>query len=81
MTPNAEETTPDKAPDAPELDPRRVRENAGLDPSSMAALLGMSDFGYRAWEAGQRKPGGPAWRLLALIDADPKGMAARLAEL
>ena len=61
--------------------PKSVREKAGLDQPAMAALLGMSASGYRAWEAGQRRPGGPAFRLLALIEADPKGTMAKLAAI
>lgn len=55
-----------------ELDPRAVREKAGLDRASMADLMGMSEFGYNAWETGTRRPGGPAYQLLRLIDKDPK---------
>jgi DNA-binding transcriptional regulator YiaG len=58
-----------------------VREKAGLSPEEMAALIGMSDYGYRSWEAGHRSPGGPAHRLLALIGADPKTIVARLSAL
>ncbi|WP_137703145.1 helix-turn-helix domain-containing protein [Marimonas lutisalis] len=61
--------TPTEADDTP--DPRAVREKAALDQSQMAELMGMSDFGYSAWERGHRRPGGPAYQLLRLIDADP----------
>lgn len=68
-------------PVAPAITPKATREKTGLSPEDMAALLGMSANGYRAWEAGSRSPGGPAWRLLALIAADPKGTTARLTAL
>ncbi len=61
-----------EAEDEFDLDPRAVREKAALERPEMAALMGMSDFGYNAWEAGTRRPGGPAYRLLRLIERHPK---------
>lgn len=58
--------------------PKQVREKTGLNEDEMAGLMGMSLRGYRNWEAGYRSPGGPAQRLLALIEADPKEMQARI---
>ncbi|GAA6162611.1 hypothetical protein NBRC116590_03150 [Pelagimonas sp. KU-00592-HH] len=55
-----------------EILPRLVREKLGLSVAEMAELIGMSEFGYRNWEAGSRRPGGPALKLLALLDAQPK---------
>lgn len=72
---------PETETSAAAVNPREAREKAGLDPEQMAALIGMSAFGYRSWEAGTRRPGGPAQRLVALIGADPKGIAERLATL
>jgi len=71
----------DSAPAKAEIDPKAVREKAGLAAAEMAALIGMSEYGYTAWEAGHRRPGGPAHRLLALIDADPDTTTRRLASL
>ena len=59
-------------------DPRAVRETAGLSQEEMAALFGMGDYGYSAWERGARKPGGPALKLLALIATDVPEMIAAL---
>ncbi len=53
-------------------DPAAVREAAGLSIKQMADLMGMGLDGYQAWENGLRRPGGPALRLLRLIDNDPK---------
>lgn len=53
-----------------EVSPENVRKSAGLSQNQMADLLGMSEFGYAQWEAGSRKPGGPAYRLLHLISRD-----------
>jgi len=64
-----------------QIDPKTVREATGLTPAEMAALMGMSTYGYSSWEAGTRKPGGPAYRLLALIADEPKAITARLAAL
>ncbi|KUJ76213.1 hypothetical protein AVO45_12930 [Ruegeria marisrubri] len=58
--------------------PVEVREKAGLSVSEMAELIGMSESGYRMWEKGMRQPGGPAFKLLALLDAQPRDMVARL---
>jgi len=62
----------------PEIEPRQVREAAGLSQTEMAALMGMSLNGYQLWEQGARRPGGPARRLLQLIAADPKMVIATL---
>ncbi len=74
---SATETTDTRTP----LDPRSVREKAGLSEQDMARLLGMSADGYRLWENGQRRPGGPAYKLLGLIDGDTEATVCRLREL
>ncbi|WP_322865278.1 helix-turn-helix domain-containing protein [Aquicoccus sp. G2-2] len=71
-------TTSDR-PKPPELSPLDVREEAQLSRPEMAQMLGMSDFGYTAWENGTRRPGGPAFQLLRLISEDPAGTKAVLA--
>ena len=58
--------------------PEEIRRAAGLTAEEMAALLGMGDYGYSAWERGARTPGGPALKLLALIATDPIKMIAAL---
>lgn len=62
------------------LDPKAVREKAGLPQTEMAALLGMGSFGYRQWEEGTRRPGGPAFRLLYLLNDNPANVIAALTE-
>ena len=52
-----------------ELKPQTVREKAGLELAEMAKLMGMGEFGYGAWERGTRRPGGPAYQLLKVINA------------
>lgn len=52
--------------------PGNVRKKLGLNCEAMAKLFGMSEVGYRGWEMGSRRPGGPALRLLALLDAQPQ---------
>ncbi|MCG6904152.1 MAG: helix-turn-helix domain-containing protein [Rhodobacter sp.] len=64
-SPKADKTRP--ASPLKALSPAQVREKAGLSPVEMAKLLGMSPTGYGQWEAGTRRPGGPAYRLLYLI--------------
>ena len=63
------------------LDPRAVREKAALSEEDMAHLLGMSTNGYRLWENGQRRPGGPAFKLLGLIARDTEATLRHLREL
>ena len=64
----------------PAAKPLEVREKAGLTVVEMAELIGMSESGYKLWESGARRPGGPAFKLLALLDAHPKETVARLRE-
>ena len=63
------------------LDPRAVREKAALPEKEMAHLMGMSANGYRLWENGQRRPGGPAFKLLGLMSKDTETTVRRLREL
>lgn len=63
------------------LDPRSIREKAALSEEDMAHLLGMSTDGYRLWENGQRRPGGPAFKLLGLMARDTEATVRRLREL
>ena len=62
-------------------DPHSVRSKAGLDLAEMANLMGMSEAGYEAWEKGTRRPGGPAFKLLYLLDNNPKEIVAQLSRL
>ena len=62
------------------LTPAAVRERAKLSKPEMARLLGMSVFGYGQWEAGTRRAGGPAYRLLHLIARDGKPVIEALRE-
>ena len=63
------------------VDPLSVRSKAGLDLTEMANLMGMSEAGYEAWEKGTRRPGGPAFKLLYLLDNNPKEIVAQLSRL
>ena len=67
------------AANAKGINPRTVREKAGLSVEEMAGLMAMSEFGYSAWEQGHRRPGGPAHQLLRLLADDPKAVAKVLA--
>lgn len=60
------------------LDPRSIRDKAGLSLTEMANLIGMSEVGYDSWEKGTRQPGGPAYKLLFLIDKNPKEIISQL---
>lgn len=64
---------------APELHPKDVREAVDMTPAEMADLLDMSVFGYQSWEAGRRRPGGPARQLLRLINEDVDAVKRLLA--
>ncbi|WP_299425282.1 hypothetical protein [uncultured Shimia sp.] len=60
------------------LDPLSVRTKAGLNLTEMAHLMGMSEAGYETWEDGTRQPGGPAYKLLFLLDNNPDAIVAQL---
>jgi DNA-binding transcriptional regulator YiaG len=61
-----------------DLDPKSVRETAGLSLSEMAELLGMSESGYGLWEKRTRRPGGPAYRRLFLLSKNPDNVIMQL---
>lgn len=54
-------------------DIRRIRTANHVSQSVFAAFLGIGKSTVQQWEQGQKKPGGPAQRLLDLIDR--KGLA------
>lgn len=60
------------------LDPQSVRKKAGLSLTEMANLMGMSEEGYETWEKGTRRPGGPAYKLLLLLNNNPNDIVAQL---
>ena len=64
---------PSKRPFRPE-DIRRIRTANHASQAAFAAMLGIGKTTVQQWEQGQKKPSGPAQRLLDLIDR--KGLAA-----
>ena len=64
---------PPKRPLHPE-DIRRIRTANHVIQSVFAAMLGIGKTTVQQWEQGKKRPGGPAQRLLDLIDR--KGLAA-----
>lgn len=64
---------PPKRPFRPE-DIRRIRKANHVSQAVFAAILGIGKTTVQQWEQGQKKPSGPAQRLLDLIDR--KGLAA-----
>jgi putative transcriptional regulator len=64
---------PPKRPLQPE-DIRRIRATNHVSQAALAAILGIGKTTVQQWEQGQKKPSGPAQRLLDLIDR--KGLAA-----
>jgi putative transcriptional regulator len=55
-------------------DIRRIRTANHVSQAVFAAILGTGKTTVQQWEQGQKKPSGPAQRLLDLIDR--KGLAA-----
>ncbi|MFZ5450609.1 MAG: helix-turn-helix domain-containing protein [Thermodesulfobacteriota bacterium] len=55
-------------------DIRRIRLKNHVSQAVFAAILGIGKTTVQQWEQGQKKPSGPAQRLLDLIDR--KGLAA-----
>ncbi|MFH0727141.1 MAG: helix-turn-helix domain-containing protein [Pseudomonadota bacterium] len=53
---------------------RRIRTANHVSQAVVAALLGIGKTTVQQWDQGQKKPSGPAQRLLDLIDR--KGLAA-----
>ena len=64
---------PTKRPVAPD-DIKRIRTANHVSQAVFAAFLGIGKTTVQQWEQGQKKPSGPALRLLDLIDR--KGLAA-----
>jgi len=64
---------PIKRPVAPD-DIKRIRTANHVSQAVFAAFLGIGKTTVQQWEQGQKKPSGPALRLLDLIDR--KGLAA-----
>ena len=62
------------------LEPKSVREAAGLSLPEMADLLGMGESGYAQWEKRTRSPGGPAYRLLFLLSKNPDDVIVQLTD-
>ena len=58
--------------------PREVRQQAKLTQAQMAPLMGMSLSGYRKWEQGTRRVGGPAATLLRVIQREPEAVRRAL---
>jgi putative transcriptional regulator len=57
-------------------DIRRIRMANHVSQAVFAAILGIGKITVQQWEQGQRRPSGPAQRLLDLIDR--KGLAGPL---
>jgi putative transcriptional regulator len=55
-------------------DIRRIRLASHVSQAVFAAILGIGKTTIQQWERGQKRPSGPAQRLLDLIDR--KGLAA-----
>jgi putative transcriptional regulator len=55
-------------------DIQRIRMANHVSQAAFAAILGIGKTTVQQWEQGQKKPSGPAQRLLDLIDR--KGLAA-----
>lgn len=55
-------------------DIKRIRMANHISQAAFAAVLGIGKTTVQQWEQGQKKPSGPAQRLLDLIDR--KGLAA-----
>lgn len=64
---------PAKRPFTPK-DIQRIRMANHVSQAAFAAILGIGKTTVQQWEQGQKKPSGPAQRLLDLIDR--KGLAA-----
>lgn len=51
---------------------KAIRLSANLTQLTFAAVLGVSKKTVEAWECGRYTPGGPACRLLSMIEKEPE---------
>lgn len=51
---------------------RAIRNSLGMTQAVFALFMGVSNKTVEAWESGRNMPDGPARRLLALAQEDPK---------
>lgn len=68
---------------APEFQPARIiglRKKLGISQAVFANALNVSPETVRAWEQGKNTPGGPALRLLEIVEESP-GVILRKVEL
>ena len=56
------------APSYSPTDIRRIRASTGMSQPVFARLLGVGKSAVAQWEQGEKKPGGPALRLLETFD-------------
>lgn len=51
---------------------KEIRNGLGMTQAVFALFMGVSKKTVEAWESGRNMPDGPARRLLAMAQADPK---------
>jgi putative transcriptional regulator len=62
------------------VDVKAIRRRLGKSQAEFARMIGVSVATLQNWEQGRRRPEGPARALLKVAAANPKAVAAALAE-
>jgi putative transcriptional regulator len=65
------ELRPSRVFEVPEPDAKAIRSRFKLSQAEFASLLGISVGTLRNWEQGLRRPEGPAWVLLHVVELHP----------
>ena len=60
---------------------KSIRKKVDLPRTEFAKLFQVRPKTVKAWEAGRKRPSGPARRIYGLIEADPEGTRIRLGQL
>ena len=73
------EAKPSRVTEFRPVDVKEVRLRLGKSQVAFARMIGVSVATLQNWEQGRRRPEGPARALLRVAAADPKAVAAALA--
>jgi putative transcriptional regulator len=74
------EAKPSRVAEFAPVDVKAVRLRLGKSQPAFARMIGVSVATLRNWEQGRRRPEGPARALLTVAAANPKAVAAALAQ-
>jgi putative transcriptional regulator len=73
------EMAPTRITEFKPIDVKAIRQRLRKSQSEFASMIGVSVATLQNWEQGRRRPEGPARALLRIASANPKAVAAALA--